>query len=78
MRKPILRLNAIMPVIPPGVRALGLLEQPKASLSPSAEKRVQRLALGRREVDLLFPQRRIVHVAGLGRDVVVADDREPG
>src|SRR5688500_11038872 len=43
-------------VIPPGIRALRLLEQPESIDEPDSHQRMQRLALGRREMYLVGPE----------------------
>src|SRR5690606_39736405 len=60
------------PVVPPGVRALGLLEVAKGIDEAGVDQGSKTLALGFGAVDLARPGGRVVHVAVLGRDVEVA------
>src|SRR5688500_15580718 len=50
-------------VIPPGIRALRLFEEAERIDESDAHEPTQRLALGRREMDLVGPKLRVVHVA---------------
>ncbi len=63
-------------VIPPAVLLLGLLEQAEGVGQAQGDERLQRVALRHRKVDPAFPFGHVVHIARLGRDIVVAEDRE--
>ena len=74
--QPPLLLEGEHAVVPPRVRALGLLEQPERVGQSQRDEAAERLLLGLAEQHLPGPLLRVVHVAILGRDVVVAEEHE--
>src|SRR5512145_514912 len=69
-------LELVHPVVPPGERLLGLIEQPEAVLQAEVEQAAKRRTFLLAAQDLACPELRVVHVAVLRRDVVVAEDDE--
>jgi len=64
-------------VVPPGKRSFRLLEQPERVFQPESGQGAKRFAFQLAEEHLAFPGGGIMHVAVLGRDVVIAEHRQP-